>query len=199
MVHVLCLDVSAWDEGLYQQLYQQASPERKARADRYRRREDALRCVAADALLRRVLGPEYGSIQKTPDGKPYLPERPDFHFNLSHGGKWVVLAYGPSPLGVDVESLRRDPNLHSIARRFFSLEEQAYVFAEGADSHQRFFKIWTGKEGYLKYLGTGLKKDLTSFSVLSPEPGVYFHWEDLPDGSHLCLCTRETAYQLEFL
>ena len=199
MIRILCVNLSSADETIYEQLYELASPERKARADRYRLREDALRCITADALLRRVLGTDYARVEKTLDGKPILPHRPDFHFNLSHSGNWVAIAWGDANVGLDVESIDHKTNMAAVAQRFFAEEERQYVFAEENDQNHRFFEVWTGKESYLKYLGTGLKKDLTAFSVLSPEPGLWLHRERLPDGSLLCLCTTEDAYSLELL
>lgn len=198
MIRVLCTDISAMTPADYRTLYEAAAPERKARADRYLRREDSMRCVAADALLRYALGTDRYTLETTENGKPFLRGRADFHFNLSHAGKWVVIAYGDSPVGVDVEELRTDTDLEAIARRFFAAGEQNAV-REAEDKRRRFFEIWTAKESWLKYLGTGLKKDLTSFSVLSPEPGLRLHHRTLPDGSILCLCTTEMEYLFELL
>ena len=199
MTRVICADISGLDPLDYQALYAKASDERKRRADRYRRREDSLRCVAADALLRYALGTASYTAQKSPDGKPFIEGKENFHYNLSHAGKWVVIAYGDSEVGVDVEKLRADTDIEAIARRFFATEEQRYVFEEETNRRQRFFEIWTGKESYLKYLGTGLKRDLTSFSVLSLKPEIHLHYQTLPDGYSLCLCTTEMDYLFELL
>lgn len=199
MIQILCAELSSADDNLCKCLYEQASPERKARADRYRRREDTLRCIAAEALLRRVLGTDKYRLEKTSGGKPFLPDRPDFRFNLSHSGNWAAIAWGSSEVGLDVEQIRHDARIENIAHRFFSEEEQRYVFAEEADLHQRFFEVWTGKESYVKYLGTGLGIDLTAFSVLSPEPGLHIHRRTLPDGSWLSLCTTEEEYSVELV
>ena len=199
MIQILCINLSFANETIYEHLYAQASPERRDRAERYRSREDALRCVTADALLRCVLGTDYTRMEKTSDGKPFLPHRPDFHFNLSHSGNWAAIAWGNSNVGLDVESLRDDTNIDAISRRFFAEDERKYIFTEAHDRIHRFFEVWTGKESYLKYLGTGLKKDLTSFSVLSPESGLRLYREVLPDGSLLCLCTTEEEYSLKRL
>lgn len=199
MIRVICTDISALSPSDYQALYEKASAERKVRADRYRRREDSLRCVTADALLRYALGTCDYTARKSISGKPFIEGRENFHYNLSHSGNWVVIVFGDSEVGVDVEKLRTDTDMDAIARRFFTAEEQRYVFAEEQKRHQRFFEIWTGKESYLKYLGTGLKKDLTSFSVLSLEPEIQLHRQTLPGGYSLCLCTTEMDYSFELL
>ena len=70
-----------------QRLYEQAAAERKNRADRYLRQEDSDRCIVADALLRYALEGAQHPVEQTPQGKPYLKDRPDFHFNLTHSGR----------------------------------------------------------------------------------------------------------------
>lgn len=93
------------------------------------------------------------------NGKPYFKNRPDFHFNISHSGNLIAVAFSSSPVGVDIEKLR-DANL-KIAKRYFSSEEKDYV-----KNYQDFFYVWTRKEAYLKRTGTGLRQSLSSFSVL---------------------------------
>ena len=198
MIQVLCVELSGANEDIFRRFYQQASPERRARADRFRRREDALRCVAAEALLRYALGADC-RMEPGPSGKPFLPDRPEIHFNLSHSGNWAVIAWGASEVGVDVESSHGRTNITGVAQRFFTLEEQAYIFQDDQMQHQRFLEVWTSKESYVKYLGTGIQMDLRSFSVLSLEGGLFLHRKTLPDGSLLCLCTAEDTCQIDFI
>lgn len=168
MIQIGFVDISTLEDSQYRKLYAQASPERQHRADRYLRTEDRYRCIVAGALLRYALGgTDHAEPVRTPEGKPYLPGREDFHFNLSHSGQWVVIAWGSRPMGIDVETLSMDEGKEQLARRFFSSDEQAYLFAvEGQDRARRFFEIWTKKESYLKYLGTGINRPLNAFSVL---------------------------------
>lgn len=191
MIQVLCGDLTSLDDADCHILFSRASPERQQRARRYRRREDALRCVAADALLSHVLGTRDYTVEKSPLGKPRIRGREDFHYNLSHSGPWVVLAWGNAPVGVDVEQIRMDEGKASIALRFFAPEEQAYVFEKPEETARRFFQVWTGKESYLKYLGTGLRRDLTSFSVLSLPPQLHLLHQVLPGDYSLTVCTCE--------
>jgi len=199
MIRVICADISRLTRLDYQMLYGKASEERKRRADRYRRREDAVCCVVADALLRNALGTDSYTVEKTPSGKPFIRGKENFHYNLSHAGSWVVIAFGDSEVGVDVEKLQADTDIEAVARQVFTAEERCYVFDEAQNQRQRFFEIWTGKESYLKYLGVGLRTDLTAFSVLSPEPNIRLYWRTLSDGSLLSLCTTENDYLFELL
>ena len=42
----------------------------------------------------------------TPHGKPYFPEHPDVHFNLSHTAGAVLVGLSDRPVGVDIEHIR---------------------------------------------------------------------------------------------
>ena len=96
-------------------------------------------------------------------GKPYIQGAEDFFFSASHSGKWVVTAYGSSQVGADVEVIKSGSS--SIAEGCFTQSEQDYVFADDEGADERFIKLWTLKESYIKYLGTGLSTPLDSFTV----------------------------------
>jgi len=177
MIDILCADISQINETDYDRLFVKASPQRQDRANRYLRWEDKVRCVVADALLRYVVEKSLGisdyTVMQDNGGKPYIQGQKDFHFNLSHSGRWVVIAYGDSPVGIDVQHIHTKQDKIQQICRLFAPDEADYILeAEGTRRTERFLHIWTAKESYLKYLGTGLRKALNSFSVL-------------PDGEHL--------------
>lgn len=195
MIHVLCADISSADKGIYDRLYEKASPERKKQADRYLRQEDKLRCVTAHALLETVLGTDEFQIGRQSGGKPYVQNREGFYYNLSHSGRYVVIAWGTSEVGVDIQQHNRSVAIEAIAKRFFTAEEQVYI----QQDLLRFYEIWTKKESYLKYTGKGLQKDLASFNTLAPDSGIRYHHRYLEDGYSLCLCTTEKHHTFKLL
>ncbi|MBQ9747194.1 MAG: 4'-phosphopantetheinyl transferase superfamily protein [Clostridia bacterium] len=192
MIRVLCTDISAADVQIYKRLYEKATEERRRRADRYLRQEDKLRCVTADALLRYALGTSDYRIEKNEFGKPYVKNRRDFYYNLSHSGKYVVIAFGDTEVGVDIQEHLADTDIRAIAERFFSEAERRDLGEDAAQRTARFYEIWTGKESYLKYLGRGLHTDMRTVDVsvwkreirlLHPEKGY-----------SLSLCTAARDY-----
>lgn len=171
MTHILSINIAGIDDSAYRTLYDRATDQRKQRADRYLRQEDRIRCIVAGALLhlavQKVLRKEDYEIETSPFGKQMVKGAADFHYNLSHSGQWVVIAYGSRPVGIDVEKICWDSGKEKLARRYFTADEQDYVFGQGPQGcAERFFEIWTAKESYLKYIGTGLQKSLNSFSVM---------------------------------
>ena len=199
MTYIICTNISLLDYGDYEVLYGKASPERRCRADRYLQWKDSVRCIIAEALLRCTLDTPVYTVEKTTLGKPYIKGNDDFYFNLSHSDSWVVIAWGDSEVGVDVEKIKGAEGKEEIALRFFSQEEQKYVFEKKEYMQMRFYEIWTGKESYLKYLGTGLQKDMASFSIFSLESEVRLHHRLLPGGYSLTLCTTDDNYLFELL
>ena len=207
MIRILCADLTTADAALYgevyRRLYDHASEERRRRADRYRRFDDKLRCVVADALLRMSLGNDRFTIVKNEAGKPRVEDYVNFYYNISHSGRYVVVASGNSNVGVDVQRHDAGIDRMAVAEQYFSPDEQIYV----GQSLRRFYEVWTGKESYLKYTGEGLRRHMSSFSILG---GILHENSDahprirslnsLPDcGYSLSLCTADAEYTFELL
>lgn len=208
MIYISCFDISQVNSDVYAKLYLAASPERKAKADRYRQSEDAVRCVAADALLRYAVLQRYGpalefTVGHNPYGKPYITNIDGFYYNISHSGRWVVIGYGDCEIGIDVEKINIDARKELIARRYFTEVEQNYIFSAADDQGQtqRFFQVWTAKESYIKYLGTGLATSLNSFSVIPSGKTLGVHWQSifLKGGYCLTTCCTEQNSEIQML
>jgi len=157
---------------LISRLFRVLSPDERARADRYQFDQDRRRFIAARAAMRSILGarlglpPERVPFRYGENGKPALADsRAGLHFNLSDSGDWAVLALTThGELGVDIEALRPIPEITSIAERFFSPPEEAWL--RSLPLHEQpwaFHRIWTCKEAYLKAIGAGLSLDTRTF------------------------------------
>lgn len=105
---------------------------------------------------------EQVSLQRTQQGKPYV-EGLGVHFNISHSGETVVCAVDSVPIGIDVEQIR--PRRLSLARRICTPADAAYLAEGGTEQEKllRLYRIWTAKEAYFKWKGTGIT-DLRSIS-----------------------------------
>lgn len=169
---VFLLNLQDFDDAVYKKFYRAVSLQRRRVANRYCRSEDAVRCVMSEILVRYVYR-QLRTDEKLPEfvypsrGKPYLQDVAGFYFNISHTGTFVAVGYAESEIGIDLEQIDRSLDRKSIAAFMFTPEEQAYVFESAGDEEQkiRFTEVWTAKESYLKYLGTGFKKNPLSFSV----------------------------------
>lgn len=186
-------------------------PKRREAVLRFKNRRAAIVSLSAGKLLQDIAGrecsilPDDLNIEKGSQGKPYIAGRENFHFNLSHSGDYVVIAYGDCELGVDIEQLR-DKDI-AVARRCFTPEEFNYV-VEGAENNpeicaseaanERFFRIWTMKESYLKCTGTGISIPLNSFYAnpynLAVENTNYRFDVHRADDYIISLCTQGKVF-----
>lgn len=89
-------------------------------------------------------------------GKPYLTNYPDIHFNISHCDKAIAVAVSNHEVGIDVEGRRRFNE--SLLQRAMNDEEQAAIH-KSSDPEMEFAKLWTRKEAYFKWTGTGILLD----------------------------------------
>lgn len=89
-------------------------------------------------------------------GKPYLIDHDDIYFNISHCKQAIVTAVSNYEIGVDAEGRRRYSN---------NLMERAYNDAEitavlhSNEPEKEFARIWTRKEAFFKWTGTGILID----------------------------------------
>lgn len=101
-------------------------------------------------------------------GKPFIDGEERLHFNLSHCGDDLAIAFACEPVGFDMERSDRKGNFTQLAKRFYSASEAVDVERTGGDL---FLRLWTAKEAMLKLSGSGLQGGLANAEVLSPGVG----------------------------
>lgn len=153
------------------------SDEEQQRWQRLHHADDRRRFLLARALVRSVLAT---CLQQTPEslqftrnryGKPELvqtagtPEQ-TVKFNVSHTQGMLLLGVTlVDEIGVDVESTAREAEMLALAERYFAATEAAMLRGLPADGlRERFFRLWTLKEAYVKARGLGLQLGLDAFA-----------------------------------
>ncbi|WP_336143070.1 MULTISPECIES: 4'-phosphopantetheinyl transferase family protein [unclassified Marinobacter] len=116
-------------------------------------------------ITREVISQIYGikpsevSIQIQESGRPRIEYPGGLGVSISHSGPFVALALSSDgECGVDIESSEALPACLPIHDRFFSTQEKLWLEEAGnrLDKGQRFLRLWTRKEAYLKATGQGL-------------------------------------------
>lgn len=176
------------DGDCFDKHYKTLSIMRRKKIDSHMRPEDKRLSLAAGILMEQGLS-AYGLrerevvISHGENGKPYLPEHLDIHFNLSHSGQVVLAVFAEVEVGCDIEKAQKADM--ELARRFFSSGEYQYI-AEKQGEKQRqdaFCRLWTLKESFTKAAGIGFALPLNSFEVrILPDGRVdVFHDLDVAD------------------
>ena len=207
MAKINYINIESIHPQAYSALYEQASENRRKKADKFIKREDAVMCILSEAMLRYALcktGRNTAlTVKKDENGKPYV-ECEHFKFNVSYAGNYVAIAYGETEIGADIERIFIDSGRELVAKYYYTEEEYAEIFKDGIEENNalQFAQIWTMKESYLKYLGTEKNRPLASFTadrvngVVKDEngriiPGIGLYSE-FPDSEHcISVCTED--------
>ena len=165
-------------------LFHVLNEQEREKAGRFRRESDRYSSIAARGGLRILLG-GYGKrpadeilFAYSENGKPHM-ENSSISFNVSHSGDWVVIAVGRDrEIGVDIELIKPEMEVGSIAKRYYLPEEFAAL--ETAENPQvMFFRQWVRKEAYVKASGSTLFSELSRMPVPMDDgaerDGWYFH------------------------
>ncbi|WP_242225166.1 4'-phosphopantetheinyl transferase superfamily protein [Bacillus cereus group sp. BfR-BA-01380] len=192
----------------WERLLPYISDERRARISLRKTYEDIMREIVCDVLVHHIVYKKYGMKNmiewgRTLYGKPYIHNLPSFQFSLSHVDEWVVCAVDTQLVGIDIECVR--PVDVQAMQYLFSSQEQKWWKEVPEDKQlETFYNIWTGKESYLKAIGTGVSKNFASFTVSLLEGRVYDdeQWNEgwfidhipFQKGYILSLCTRRKDF-----
>lgn len=175
-------------EDLFQYHLNKVESRRKEKILKQKGREEQVRSLAAGSVLHYALcrelclAPDMEDaflMEYEEDGKPFLKEYPDTHFNLSHSGEYVCCGVGGEPIGVDIQ--KQTAVKEKLALRFFS-EQDNHMLAGCSDEERKelFFRMWSIKESYIKLTGEGMKKGLDSFEIDWNRRAVFEKGKDTP-------------------
>ncbi|MEE0132538.1 MAG: 4'-phosphopantetheinyl transferase superfamily protein [Treponema sp.] len=137
------------------------------------------------------IGENYSISQKA-SGRPFLQLEKKIYkdasadFNISHSKEALAVFVGCSlesasiTVGCDLECIQYRASRLEIAQNYFYPQEVSWIFAaQDNERFERFYRIWTAKEAWLKTLGKSIF-DISSapgFSVTPQEAAhpFYFH------------------------
>lgn len=156
----------------YKNLLSIVSKERQVRISRMKFDMDRFRLLISEIIARQYISKEIGipfemiEFKQGLYGKPYITLEKPLSFNWSHAGDWILFAMDSTSIGVDVEQIHHVKEL-DLAKRFFAPEEVAQLETMPPEARRRhFFKLWSLKESYIKWKGTGMNTSLYSFHFI---------------------------------
>lgn len=191
------------DPIVFETALKQVPPERKDKVLRFQQKKDRLLSLGAGLLLKKAVEDaglsEFPTLTENEFGKPEFSDIPDLYFNLSHSGKRVAVAIGNVPMGVDIEKIEK-ANLQ-IADRFFRPMERRWIRENPEEVNERFYRMWTMKESFMKATGRGMKLSMTDFEIrktpsgwkaVFPEDGSLWYFSEHGDTEYkIALCYTE--------
>lgn len=169
--------------------------DRLEKLKRLRLEEDKKRCLGAGLLLDDyVIKGNKNSYKVSDSGKPYMEN--GIFFNLSHSGKYALLAVSDAEIGCDIEKCREKDFMKLSKFVFHQNEIEAIKNSDDAENY--FFSLWTKKEAFLKATGEGFRRkstdiDLSGSSYTEGNKTYYFRHYDL-DEYKICLCSSDNVF-----
>ncbi len=156
------------------------SDERKKRINSFIFRDDKLRSLFTEVLLRYSLQAHYGLKNKdivfsyNEYGKPFLENANHIYFNASHSSDWVICGIGNVPIGIDIEVINKR-NM-DLAKRFYTEEEYDFILKQPSEAQAcSFCELWVLKESYVKAIGKGMNIPLDSFRFDQTDNMIKFY------------------------
>ena len=153
-------DMTQVTEAEVQRMLPLVDEQRRNEALRYKHLFGQFACLKSWLMLKELLKPlgiTNLKMDQNEHGKPYLTHHPEVHFNLSHCKNGIAVVVDLSPIGIDIESFRRD-NL-ALVRKTMNPAEAEWI-RSSSDPVEAFTQYWTKKEAVVKLRGTGITDDL---------------------------------------
>ncbi len=184
------------------------SEARRERIACAKRLETKASLLAGELLIREALKASHGIenpvIAVGEYGKPYLPDEPNVHFNLTHSGTFAVCTVSDTDCGVDIEQISKPHEIMAVANRFFSTKELAAMLMS-PNQNEAFCRLWTLRESYVKMRGKGFEIGLSTLkcdfhrgvcsiyeSGILQKDASFHEWKTVPD-YRISVCTKGEA------
>ena len=148
-------------ESLLEKYASLIEPKRLSRIESTKNEREKLKLLCTGVLLYKALH-EHGISSKDilykENGKPYIGNRNDFFFNLSHSGDKIFLCLSDAEIGCDIQK-EVEAN-DSLIKRICSEEE----IIENPDVSDEFNLVWAIKESFTKLSGIGISYDFKNIT-----------------------------------
>jgi 4'-phosphopantetheinyl transferase len=189
IIYYACIEPLS-DDAYMEAKLQQVNMQRRAKVLRCKQKKDRMRALAAGLLLRlgmeeRGIDYERAVFAEDGAGKPLLLSDPTFCYNISHSGDYAACGVWDRELGLDIECIterfsgeRGSRLMKQVAVHSFTEAERKLLDETNEEQRpETFAKIWTAKESYAKYKGTGIAMDFSAIDT-TKESGFF--------GTRLC-------------
>ena len=170
-------------------LLENVSVGQKEKALRYANEIDQIRSLLSSYLKNQLSREE---LLKNENGKPFFTNGP--YFNISHSGRYVLMAVSTSEIGVDIEEIK-NKDMSSLVRIFNEAE------AKMIKEHSDFYYLWCAKESLIKCMGlsVGKVREIPSLPLngLKTFKGKDFQCKSFIYDKHIVSITREGNEEYE--
>ncbi|NLB48957.1 MAG: 4'-phosphopantetheinyl transferase superfamily protein [Erysipelotrichia bacterium] len=183
-VHLLIVDINLGKK-YHSLLLEKLSESQIAKMLKFAKENDQLRSLLSSYLKNQLSNSE----EKINEfGKPYFPDAP--RFNISHSGKYLVMALADKEIGIDIEeNVTRN---FSVLKKIFNEAEVKFL-----KNQEDFYYLWCSKESLIKCLGTTINmiKDIPSLPLngIKTYRGINYRCHSLIYDNHIISITLKSS------
>lgn len=167
MIFVLEVDFNL-EEKRYKKLFTKLSQSRQIKVNSFYNENDKIISTLTEIFIKYCLEQYIGKklikleLIYNNYGKPRLKDFPNIYFNISHSGNIIVCSVNNQQLGIDVEKVKKFD--FNIIDMFCNVNDINHL-KDVINKNIALYKIWTAKEAFLKFKGTGLVDDIKNISI----------------------------------
>ncbi|KEJ00115.1 hypothetical protein N494_03655 [Clostridium botulinum A2B7 92] len=138
--------------------------------DDYKNDHDKLNMLLSEMIVKMIYSKMYKLNLKTininvdPFGKPSISNSYNFNYSISHTSTYLACCVSNHNIGIDIEVCQHMDE--SLLQLICTPKELDYIL----NSNYRNISstmIWTRKEAYYKFIGTGLQDNINEFDTLN--------------------------------
>ena len=203
MIRVYVKSIDEWkDDHCYLESLKLVSCQRRDKINAYAVKEDRIRSLGAFLLLQTAVEEWTGQKEKPlefaflKNNKPYLSDYSSLYINISHSGDYVACAIADCEIGIDLQ--KWNGYKEGIVKRFFNEKELNYIknLSTLDEKKENLYKIWTRKESYIKYIGSGMACDIKKVDTENGNGIKYCNIAVIHNYS-VCICYADLANNTE--
>lgn len=158
-----------------------------------RKNESATALLALSEIIDKEVSAQ---IYRNDDGRPCLKNEKTADVSLSHSASLAVAAFSLcGRVGVDIEKIDKSRASATLAKRFFT-DEENLRFGISSEPVIEFFSIWTKKEATAKCLGLTLSESLGQ-SLRAPFVSTFF--VDFEAESYVMSIAQESKDEIKII
>ena len=159
-ISVCIVDTGSYDDTVIKKMFNVADDYIKQRIQKLKNEQQKINALVGSVLRKYLIKKRFGLnfedqiIDFEKNGKPFLKNHPNIHFNISHSGNFVACAVGDKPVGIDIERISKFNE--KVAKYVFWDDEIQNILISN-EPDVEFTKMWSKKEACVKLSGVGIQ------------------------------------------
>lgn len=159
-ISVCIVDTGSYDDAVIEKMFNVADDYIKQRIQKLKNDQQKINALVGSVLRKYLIKKRFGLnfedqiIDFEKNGKPFLKNQENIHFNISHSGNFVACAVGDKPVGIDIERISK---FNEKVAKYVFWDDEIQNIMRSSEPDVEFTKMWSKKEACVKLSGVGIQ------------------------------------------